>query len=207
VKQEFGIRTDFNTNELPGQHSTTSPAGLITTGDPTDSDEVQPLEHLCSIINPSHRSHPADRSLNAGADVHPMFHPSLVDFNNSLYQKPQQDLSYKGQPSLPMTGGSLQGCNNQGLNQAKDTKAYLQNTVKISTTLALSPCSHGPRLPRCFLFPTRQLLPKELDGPSTFSKSYRMSQGGERLNIKQEPQEDKELAFRSIGLQDITLDD
>lgn len=33
------------------------------------------------------------------------------------------------------------------------------------------------------------------------------SMDGQRLNIKQEPEKEKELTFQSIGLEDITLDD
>ncbi|XP_073687618.1 nuclear factor of activated T-cells, cytoplasmic 3 isoform X2 [Garra rufa] len=257
VKQEFGMRTDLNTNEQAGQRSTTSPADFITTGDPVDSDEVQPLEQWLlsegTICAPSSthlsyspqdplylsRYHPADRSLNAGADIHPMFHPSVMDFNNSLYQKPQQNLFYKGQPSLPMTGGSL-----QGLKSSQIVAEQLRSQPGI-------PAEHGPNLHNLGPVSVSNLsglhtvnlvqLPQSssshvlsLSHPSTLAKvpsnspsvreslmdpqplgtslqesrkSYRMSQGEERLNIKQEPQKDKELAFRSIGLQEITLDD
>ncbi|XP_050955450.1 nuclear factor of activated T-cells, cytoplasmic 3 [Labeo rohita] len=254
VKQEFSIRTDLNTNELAGQHPTTSPAGLITTLDPVDSDEVRPLEQWLlsagTVCAPSSthlsyspqdplylsHSHPADRSPNAGAEVHHMFHPSLVDFNNSLYQKPQQDLSYKGQSSLPMTGGSLQGSKSsqilaeqpmsqpgkayQGIPAEHSQNLHNLGPVSVSNTSGLQfpqssssqvpPLSHPSTLAKVPSNSIRESLmdPQPLGASlQESSKSYRMSQGGERLNIKQEPQENKELAFRSIGLQDITLDD
>ncbi|KAF4095409.1 hypothetical protein G5714_024487 [Onychostoma macrolepis] len=268
VKQEFGIRTDLHTNDLAGRHPTTSPAGLTTFGDPVASDEVQPLEQwllsegtVCApssnhlIYSPQDplylsRSHPADRSLNAGADLHPMFHPSLVDFNNSLFQKPQQDLSYKGQASLPMASGSLQGCKSlQILPRSQLGKGYqgipsehnhnlhnlghtsVSNTPMItspnvntsglhavepvqfpqSSSSQVLPLSHQPTLdkvPSNSPSAGESLMDPQPLGASLqeSSKSHSMSQG-ERLNIKREPEEEKELAFRSIGLQDITLDD
>ncbi|KAK2867584.1 hypothetical protein Q8A67_025701 [Cirrhinus molitorella] len=257
VKQEFGIRKDLNTIELVGQHSTTSPSGLITTGDLVDSNEVQPLEQWLlsegTVCAPSSthlsyspqdpfylsRSHPADRSLHAGADIHPMFHPSLVDFNNSLYQKPQQDLSYKGQFSLPMTGGSLQSCKSSQI-LAEEPRSQpgipaehihnIHNLVPVSVSntsglhvvdpvqlpqssssqvLPLSHPSTPTKVPSNSPSIRESLMNPQPLGASLQEsrKNYRMSQGGERLNIKQEPREDKELAFRSIGLQDITLDD
>lgn len=269
VKQEFGIRMDLNTNDLAGQHPTTSPAGLTTIGDLVASDEVQPLEQwllsegtVCAPYS-SHlsyspqdplylnRSHPADRSLNAGADLNPMFHPSWVDFNNSLFQKPQQDLSYKEQPSLPMAGGSLQGCKSlQILPRSQLGKGYqdipsehnhnlhnlgpasVSNTPMItspngntsglhavdpvqfpqSASSQVLPLSHQPTLakvPSNSPSARESLMDPQPLGASLqeSSKSYSMSQGGEHLNIKQEPEKEKELAFRSIGLQDITLDD
>ncbi|XP_048014656.1 nuclear factor of activated T-cells, cytoplasmic 3 isoform X1 [Megalobrama amblycephala] len=265
VKQEFAM--DLNTN---GQHPTTSPTGLITTGDSTASDQVQPLEqwllsegsvcapsstHLCySPQDPLHlsRSHPADRSLNAVADFHPMFHPSMVDFNNSFYQKPQQDLSYKGQPSLPMVGGSLQSCKSSQISAEQPRpqlgKGYqgipsehshnLHNRVSVSSTSDLTspnvdtsgrhavdpvqfpqsssshvlPLSHQPTLAKVPSNSpsTRESLmdPQPSDASlQESSKSYSLPQGGESLDVKQEPEEEKELAFQSIGLQDITLDD
>uniref|UniRef100_A0A671L842 Nuclear factor of activated T-cells, cytoplasmic 3-like n=1 Tax=Sinocyclocheilus anshuiensis TaxID=1608454 RepID=A0A671L842_9TELE len=68
-------------------------------------------------------------------------------------------------------------------------------------TLAKVP-SYSPSISESFMDP--QPLGASLQEPS---KSYSMSQDGERLHIKQEPEEEKELAFQSIGLQDITLDD
>uniref|UniRef100_A0A673G5G8 Nuclear factor of activated T-cells, cytoplasmic 3-like n=1 Tax=Sinocyclocheilus rhinocerous TaxID=307959 RepID=A0A673G5G8_9TELE len=272
VKQEFGIRTDLNTNDLAGQHPTTSPAGLTTIGDPVASDEVQPLEQWLlsegTVCAPSSshlsyspqdplylsHSHPADRSLNAGADLYPMFHPLLVDFSNSLYQKPQQDLSYKGQPSLPVAGGSLQGCKSlqilaeqprsqlgkgyQGIPSEHNHNLHNLGPASVSNTPMITspnvntsglhavdpvqfphssssqvlPLSHQPTLAKVpFNSPSvRECLmdPQPLGASlQESSKSYNMSQGGERVNIKQKPKEEKELAFRSIGLQDITLDD
>ncbi|XP_016388238.1 nuclear factor of activated T-cells, cytoplasmic 3 isoform X2 [Sinocyclocheilus rhinocerous] len=272
VKQEFGLRADLNTNELGGQHPTTSPAGLFTTRDPLASDEVQPLEQWLlsegTVCAPSSthlsyspqdpfylsRSHPAERSLNAEADLHPMFHPSLVDFNNSFYQKPQQDLSYKEQPSLPMVGGSLQGCKSsqilaeqprsqlgkgyQGIPTEHSQNLHNLGPVSVSNTSVLTspnvdtsglhtvdpvqfpqapssqvlPLSHQPTLakvPSNSPSISESLMDPQPLGASLQepSKSYSMSQDGEHLHIKQEPEEEKELAFQSIGLQDITLDD
>uniref|UniRef100_A0A9J7YL89 Nuclear factor of activated T cells 3b n=1 Tax=Cyprinus carpio carpio TaxID=630221 RepID=A0A9J7YL89_CYPCA len=272
VKQEFGIRTDLNTNELGGQHPTTSPAGLITTRDPSASDEVQPLEQwllsegTVSAPSSTHlsyspqdpfylsRFHPAERSLNAEEDLHLMFHTSLVDFNNSFYQKPQQDLSYKGQPSLPMVGGSLQGSKSsqilaeqprsqlgkgyQSIPTEHSQNLHNPGPTSVSSASALTnpnldpsglhtvdpvqfpqssssqvlPLSHQPTLAEV---PSNSpsisdiLMDPQPLGASLqeSSESYSMSRDGERPNIKQEPEEKKELAFQSIGLQDITLDD
>ncbi|XP_059402368.1 nuclear factor of activated T-cells, cytoplasmic 3 isoform X2 [Carassius carassius] len=261
VKQEFGIRTDLNTNELGGQHPS-SPAGLITTRDPIASDEVQPLEQWLlsegTVCDPSSihlsyspqdpfylsRSHPAERSLNSEADLHPMFHPSLVDFNNPFYQKPQQDLSYKEQPSLPMVGGSLQGCKSsqilaeqprsqlgkgyQGIPTEHSQNLHNLGPVSVSNTSGLHtvdpvqfpqssssqvlPLSHQPTLakvPSNSPSVRQSLMDPQPSGASLqeSNKSFSMSQDGERLNIKPEPEEEKELAFQSIGQQDITLDD
>ncbi|XP_067292350.1 nuclear factor of activated T-cells, cytoplasmic 3 [Pseudorasbora parva] len=267
VKQEFGIGPDLNTN---GQHPSTSPTGLITTGDSVASDQVQPLEqwlltegpvcapsstHLCySPPDPLHlsRSHPADRSLNAVADL--MFYPSLVDFNNSLYQKPQQDLSYKGHPSLQVVGGSLQGCKSsqisaeqsrsklgkgdQGIPSEHTHKLHNLGCISVASTSVLSspsvdtsglhavdpvqlPQSSSSQVLPLSQQPTLAKVPS--NSPSIretrmdpqplgtslqeSSKSYSLPQGGESPDIKQEPEEEKELAFQSIGLQDITLDD
>ncbi|XP_026095391.1 nuclear factor of activated T-cells, cytoplasmic 3-like isoform X2 [Carassius auratus] len=256
VKQEFGIRTD-----LGGQHPS-SPAGLITTRDPSASDEVQPLEQWLlsegivgdpSSIDLSYspqdpfylsRSHPAERSLNAEADLHPMFLSSLVDFNNPFYQKPQQDLSYKEQPSLPMVGGSLQGCRSsqilaeqprsqlgkgyQGIPTEHSQNLHNLGPVSVSNTSGLHtvdpvqfppssssqglPLPHQPTLPKV---PSnspsvgQSLMDPQSSGASLqeSSTSFSMSQDDDLLNIKPEPEEEKELGFRSIGLQDITLDD
>ncbi|XP_077067597.1 nuclear factor of activated T-cells, cytoplasmic 3 isoform X2 [Siphateles boraxobius] len=261
VKQEFGMRPDLNTN---GQHPATSPTGLSTTGDSVSSNEVQPLEqwlltegspssaHLCyspQDLQDLSCSHPADRSLDAVADLHPMF--SLVDFNHALYQKPQQDLSYKGQPSPPMVGGSLQGCKSsqipaeqprsqrgegyQGIPSEHTHNLYNRGSISVSSTSVLTsanvatsgldpvqfpqssssqvlPLSHQPTLAKV---PSnspsiRESLmdPQPSDASlEESSKRYRLPQGGESLDIKQEPDEEKELGFQSIGLQDITLDD
>ncbi|XP_043084025.1 nuclear factor of activated T-cells, cytoplasmic 3 isoform X2 [Puntigrus tetrazona] len=269
VKQEVGIRTDFNTDDLAGQHPTTSLAGLTTTGDPVASDDVQPLEQWLlsegAVCAPSSshlsyspqdplylsHSHPADRSLNAGADLHPMFHPSLADFSNSLFQKTQQVPFYKGQPSLPVASGSLQSCKTlqilaeqprsqlvkgyQGIPSEHSHNLHNLGPASVSSTPMITnpnvntsglqavdpqssssqvlPLSHQPTLAKV---PSNSpsdrdglMDPQPLQGQSLqeSSKSYSMSQGGEQLNIKQEPEEEKELAFRSIGLQDITLDD
>lgn len=258
---------DLNTN---GQHPSTTPTGFIATGDSIASDQVQPLEqwlltegsvcspsstHLCySPQDPLHlsRSQPADRSLNAVADL--MFHPSLVDFNNSLYQKPQQDLSYKGQPSLPMVGGSLQGCKSsqisaeqsrsqlgkgyQGIPSEHTQNLHNHGSISVSSTSVLTspsvdtsglhavdpvqfpsssssqvlPLSHQPTLakvPSNSPSIRESLMDPQPLGASLqeSSKSYSLPQGGESPDIKQEPEEEKELAFQSIGLQDITLDD
>lgn len=183
-----------------------------------------------------------------------MFHPSLVDFNNSLFQKPQQDLSYKGQPGLPMAGGSLQGCKSlqisprsqlgkgyQGIPSEHNHNLHNLGPASVSNTPMITspnvntaglhavdlvqfpqssssqvlPLSHQPTLakvPSNSPSARESLMDPQPLGASLqeSSKSYSMSQGGtspQRLNIKQEPEEEKELAFRSIGLQDITLDD
>ncbi|XP_052453807.1 nuclear factor of activated T-cells, cytoplasmic 3 [Carassius gibelio] len=272
VKQEFGIRMDRNTHDLAGQHPTSFPAGLTTIGEPVGLDETQPLEQWLlsegTVCAPSSshlsyspqdplylsRSLPPDRSPNAGADLHPMFHPSLVNFNNSLYQKPQQDLSYKGQPSLPVAGGSLQGCKSlqilaeqprsqlrkgyQGVPSEHNHNLHSLGPASVSNTPMISspnvntsglhpvdpvqfpqssssqglPLSHQPTLPKV---PSNSPSVREglMDPPplgaslQESSTSYSMSRDGERLNVKQEPKEEEELAFRSIGLQDITLDD
>ncbi len=174
-----------------------------------------------------------------------MFHPSLVDFNNSLFQKPQQDLSYKGQPSLPMAGGSLQGCKSlQILPRSQLGKGYqgipsehnhnlhnlgpasVSNTPMItspnvntsglravdpvqypqSSSSQVLPLSHQPTLAKV---PSNSPCARDsLMDPRPLDASLQeSSKSGERLDIKQEPEEEKELAFRSIGLQDITLDD
>lgn len=249
------MRPDLNTN---GQHPATSPTGLSTTGDSISSDEVQPLEqwlltegspssaHLCYSPQDLHLT---DRSLDAVADLHPMF--SLVDFNNSLYQKPQQDMSYKGQPSLPMVGGSLQGCKSsqipaeqprshrgegyQGIPSEHTHNLYSRGSISVSSTSVLAsanvetsgldpvqfpqssssqilPLSHQPTLAKV---PSNSPSVREsLMDPHPSSASleesserYSLPQGGGSLDIKQEPGEEKELGFQSVGLRDITLDD
>lgn len=254
------MRPDLNTN---GQHPATSPTALSITGDSVSSDEVQPLEqwlltegspssaHLCYSPQDLHlsRSHPADRSLDAVADLHPMF--SLVDFNNSLYQKPQQDLSYKGQPSLPMVGASLQGCKSsqipaeqprshrgegyQGIPSEHTPNLYNCVSISVSSSSVLTSTNvetsgldpvQFPQSSSSQVLPLSQqltltkvpsnspsiresLMDPQPSGASLeeSSERYSLPQGGESLDIKQEPDEEKELGFQSIGLQDITLDD
>ncbi|XP_057184833.1 nuclear factor of activated T-cells, cytoplasmic 3 isoform X2 [Triplophysa rosa] len=122
VKREFSVESDLVTNNLEGHF--TNPAGLITSEDQIPSDQVQPLEQwllskgsVCSSAHLSYssqdplylnHSHRASNSLSADANVHSMFHNPTVDFTKMSYHTPQQNLSSKGQPFLPIDGGSSQ---------------------------------------------------------------------------------------------------
>lgn len=120
VKQEFSSELDLVTNNL--EDHLTTPAGLITSEDQIPSDQVQPFEQWLlskgSVCSSAHRgfssqdplylnhSHQANNSLSA--DVHSMFHNPTVDFTKTSYHTPQQNLSSKGQPFLPIGDGSSQ---------------------------------------------------------------------------------------------------
>ncbi|XP_051546316.1 nuclear factor of activated T-cells, cytoplasmic 3-like isoform X2 [Myxocyprinus asiaticus] len=278
VKQEFGMGTDLATNDLARQNPTTSPAGFITTGDPITSEQAQPLEQWLlsggSVCAPSsthisyspqdssYLNHPhlPDSSLSAGEDLHTMFYHPSVDFTKSSYQKPQENLSYKGQPNLPIDSGLLQGGESsqifieqprsqlgkeyQGMPLEKGHNLHhLGPSLASNLSVLTSPTvdRSGLRPVELMQFPqssssqvpphrhhstlatvpsisssTRECLkdPQSIKGTShqVARKSadplgYSMSQGGESLNVKQEPDEEKELTFQTTGLQDITLDD
>ncbi|XP_051548341.1 nuclear factor of activated T-cells, cytoplasmic 3-like isoform X2 [Myxocyprinus asiaticus] len=278
VKQEFGKGKDLATNDLAGQHPTTSPAGFITTGDPIPTDQVQPLEQwllsggpVCAPSStylsylPQHplylnQQHLTDSSLGTGADPHPMFHHPSVDFTKSSYQKPQENLSYKGQSSLPNNGGSLQGGKSSQIfteqprsqrgkgfqvmpseqghnlhhfglslpsNQSELTNPTVDRSGLHIVDLVQFPQSSSSQVPPLTNHSTLATVPSissstkecskdhqplkgtslKVAGKSVDPLGYSTSQGGESLNIKEESEERKELTFKTIGLQDITLDD
>lgn len=137
VKQEFSV--DTNTLE---DHSASR-----TSGDQIPSNQVQPLEQWLlsrgSVCAPSsaHLSYSPQDALylnlshptgSTGADQHPVFHQQTVDLE-TLYQKPQQNLSYKGQPCLPNDGGSFQNFSDQARSQP--AKGYQDMPSKHSRNL------------------------------------------------------------------------
>ncbi|TRY85906.1 hypothetical protein DNTS_011927 [Danionella cerebrum] len=182
-------------------------------------------------------SNPPNRIVSAGVDAHAMLPPSLMEYSNSLFQKPQQDISYIGLPttvkSFKSTDQPMQ-CLSKGYQSLySDHTLNLQNLgyVSIPGTAVLTshnvyttgphavgpvplpqlsssqftPLSHQPSLSK--VPSDSKSLRKNITSLQESSKSCNTTTSESSLNIKQEPEEEKDLHFRSLGLQDITLDD
>ncbi|XP_056595568.1 nuclear factor of activated T-cells, cytoplasmic 3 isoform X1 [Triplophysa dalaica] len=257
VKQEFSSELDLVTNNL--EDHLTTPAGLITSEDQIPSDQVQPLEQWLlskgSVCSSAHlgfssqdplylnHSHQANNSFSAG--VHSMFHNPTVDFTKTSYHTPQQNLSSKGQPFLPIGDGSSQlypeqpipqlGKGHQGMpsehshNQIQNLApppACSQSLITSSnvhrssihtpvqfpefTSSEMSPQHTLTKVPSHSLSIEEALMdpdPHKLTSLKTATSNFRSSHDEESLSIKPEPEEEEELTFQTIGLQDITLDD
>lgn len=171
-------------------------------------------------------------SLSANADVHSMFHNPAVDFTNTSYQKPQKNVSSKQQPFLPVDCGSsqmfaeqprpqqgLQGMpsehshnlENLGLSSACSQPLIISSNVHRSGLHSADPVQFPEvNSPQHTLtkVPSNSLLTSlKTAGNSVATSNNGSSHGDESLSIKPEPEEENELRFQTIGLQDITLDD
>ncbi|KAM9495647.1 nuclear factor of activated T-cells, cytoplasmic 3 isoform 2-T2 [Clarias gariepinus] len=215
------------------------------------------------------RHHAPDGSLSDASGLTPILHPVSLDFAKpSLYQGPQQNLSYNGQLSLPCDPASMHGGRplavmsenvssvlgigyqntpggGQGLNQVsgqRHNEGYLSPTSGTTQCDPNNLSNYGSAndsgdlvvFPKSsssleVLAPTtvpstshlNREAPVNVKSNATLSaagtggtisslgagESSNHSNDGRRLNIKQEPEKEKEPTFQSIGLQDITLDD
>ncbi|XP_009296487.2 nuclear factor of activated T-cells, cytoplasmic 3 isoform X2 [Danio rerio] len=163
------------------------------------------------------RSHPADRSFNSRTDLHSMFPSSLIEFNSSLYQKPHQDPSYKAQPSLPVafpeqTATQLDKGYQCIRSQNLDNLILDASGLHTMAAVSIPQSSSSQGLPTVSKVPSTSPSTSKNAEPASASlvessEQYCVSENGDRLNIKEEPEEEKELDFQSVGLQDITLDD
>lgn len=148
-----------------------------------------------------------------------MFPSPLIEFNSSLYQKPHQDLSYKAQPSLPVASGFPEQTATQLVKGYQCVRSQNLDSLILDASglhsidaVSIPQSSSSQGLPTVSKVPSTSPPTSENAEPTSASlvessERYCVSENGERLNIKEEPEEEKELDFQSVGLQDITLDD
>lgn len=146
-----------------------------------------------------------------------MFPSSLIEFNSSLYQKPHQDPSYKAQPSLPVafpeqTATQLDKGYQCIRSQNLDNLILDASGLHTMAAVSIPQSSSSQGLPTVSKVPSTSPSTSKNAEPASASlvessEQYCVSENGDRLNIKEEPEEEKELDFQSVGLQDITLDD
>lgn len=192
---------------------------LLSKGSVCASADLSYSSQKSFYLNHSHR---ANSSLSADADIHSMFHNPTVDFTKTPHHKqprPQLGEGYQGMPSehnLQNLGPS--SASRQFLITSSNVhRSGLRTVVPVqfpeSTSSEMSPQHTLTKVPSNSLSIEEGLVdpdPHKVALLKTASKSVatsnlRSSQG--EVSLKPGPEEENELTFQTIGLQDITLDD
>ncbi|KAG7473500.1 hypothetical protein MATL_G00096520 [Megalops atlanticus] len=183
-----------------------SPSATLS-GSTPPSTASQPLSHASSHLHSL--GYPCPNPVQVTSPTLPRGQPSSqLSHNLGYHSTGQRSASCPSPTSLPMVPSPHSGPSSPQLHslpyQSPATGPASSPSPTSSSPLMHLPHSSQPS-PQA-ASPAMASLPSvnPLVHPLTTQPPF--ASDGERLNIKQEP-EDKELTFHSIGLQDITLDD